>query len=51
MKNRDQWGLVDEDASTTHAHAQVRDKAQDPPWSNQPYKRRNSGQQRIRCTI
>ena len=30
MKKRGQWGLVEEDASTTHAHAKVRDKAQRP---------------------
>ena len=44
MKKRGQWGLVEEDASTTHAHAKVRDKAQGPRSSIQPYIRQNSCQ-------
>ena len=52
MKIRDQWGLVKEDASTKHAHAKVRDKAQGPPWSNHNPMDGDTGvTKRIKCTI
>ena len=50
MKIRDQWGLVNEKVHPQN-HARCRDKAQGPLLSNRPCKRRNSRQQRIRCTI